>query len=112
MDLDDSEPSTLLHAEDYEPPVHPEFLGARISDAVSAAKAVRATAADSFKEAWPHSGPLTAPLLVAPPPAEATAGDRTASMLHPDVPPSFGLEHLAELLGWDAQVTGCSKSGM
>lgn len=112
MGIYGSKPSISLHAEDYEPPVHPEFLGARISDVVSAAVAVRATAADALRDAWPHSGPLTAPLLIAPPPAEAAAGDGAASMLHPDVPPSFGLNSLAELLGWDAQVMQCSTPGM
>lgn len=96
-----------MHAEDYEPPVHPEFLGVRIRDAVMAAEAVRATAADALGLAWPTTGPLAAPLLVAPPPAEAPAGDGAASVLHPALPPGFGLDSLAELLGWDAKVTHC-----
>ncbi len=100
-----------FHAEEYEPPVHPEFLGKRLQEAAAGAAATSATPPDALTKAWPRGGaPLTAPLLLAAAPVgDATAGDAGTAIdvdLRPRLPPGAAvtLDGLAEALGWNAQV--------
>ena len=92
-------------AEDIGPPIAAEFLGKRLEELAGDAATVALTKPDAPAAAWPASGgPLLAPLLT----RAAQGGGVAAATLQPQTPPGAPLsaERLADILGWDHQVTG------